>query len=158
MKVWTILLILYRRICTASVACELIVLYGYQRSNFQVTLQAGKTMMTHVYLVLPMAKTENQCSLILCIQILEAADKIQAMDMKKHALNIIVHHFPKVVHFFIRSCNDNFCGHAWRGGLGRNSICVDIPAVHNFAFRFLLPQLQRFGNWYKQIGRIFIDK
>ncbi|PVD31376.1 hypothetical protein C0Q70_06788 [Pomacea canaliculata] len=30
------------------------------------------------------------------IQILEAADKIQAMDMKKHALNIIVHHFPKV--------------------------------------------------------------
>ncbi|XP_041348005.1 leucine-zipper-like transcriptional regulator 1 [Gigantopelta aegis] len=30
------------------------------------------------------------------IQILEAADKIQAMDMKKHALDIIVHHFPKV--------------------------------------------------------------
>ncbi|XP_076453190.1 leucine-zipper-like transcriptional regulator 1 isoform X2 [Babylonia areolata] len=30
------------------------------------------------------------------IQILEAADKIQAMDMKKHALNIIVHNFPKV--------------------------------------------------------------
>lgn len=30
------------------------------------------------------------------IQILEAADRIQAMDMKKHALNIIVHHFPKV--------------------------------------------------------------
>ncbi|ESO89967.1 hypothetical protein LOTGIDRAFT_124272 [Lottia gigantea] len=30
------------------------------------------------------------------IQILEAADKIQALDMKKHALNIIVHHFPKV--------------------------------------------------------------
>ena len=30
------------------------------------------------------------------IQILEAADKIQATDMKKHALSIIVHHFSKV--------------------------------------------------------------
>ncbi|KAK3599084.1 hypothetical protein CHS0354_024412 [Potamilus streckersoni] len=30
------------------------------------------------------------------VQILEAADKIQATDMKKHALNIIVHHFSKV--------------------------------------------------------------
>lgn len=30
------------------------------------------------------------------VQILEAADRIQASDMKKHALNIIVHHFPKV--------------------------------------------------------------
>jgi len=30
------------------------------------------------------------------IQILEAADCIQALDMKKHALNLIVHHFPKV--------------------------------------------------------------
>ncbi|XP_074641626.1 leucine-zipper-like transcriptional regulator 1 [Tubulanus polymorphus] len=30
------------------------------------------------------------------IHILEAADKIQALDMKKHALNIIVHHFPKI--------------------------------------------------------------
>ncbi|KFM82844.1 Leucine-zipper-like transcriptional regulator 1, partial [Stegodyphus mimosarum] len=30
------------------------------------------------------------------IQILEAADKIQAFDMKKHALNMIVHHFSKV--------------------------------------------------------------
>ena len=30
------------------------------------------------------------------IQILEAADRIQALDMKKHALNIIVHHFSKV--------------------------------------------------------------
>lgn len=30
------------------------------------------------------------------IQILEAADCIQANDMKKHALNLIVHHFPKV--------------------------------------------------------------
>ncbi|RUS77857.1 hypothetical protein EGW08_014370, partial [Elysia chlorotica] len=29
------------------------------------------------------------------IQILEAADKIQAVDMKKHALSIIVHHFSK---------------------------------------------------------------
>ena len=29
-------------------------------------------------------------------QILEAADRIQATDMKKHALSIIVHHFPKV--------------------------------------------------------------
>lgn len=29
-------------------------------------------------------------------QILEAADKIQAVDMKKHALRLIVHHFPKV--------------------------------------------------------------
>lgn len=30
------------------------------------------------------------------IQILEAADRIQAMDMKKYALNLIIHHFPKV--------------------------------------------------------------
>ncbi|XP_013788494.1 leucine-zipper-like transcriptional regulator 1 [Limulus polyphemus] len=30
------------------------------------------------------------------IQILEAADRIQAFDMKKHALNLVVHHFPKV--------------------------------------------------------------
>lgn len=39
------------------------------------------------------------------IQILEAADRIQAIDMKKYALNLIVHHFPKVSskvneHFF----------------------------------------------------------
>ncbi|XP_020285285.1 leucine-zipper-like transcriptional regulator 1 isoform X2 [Pseudomyrmex gracilis] len=31
------------------------------------------------------------------IEILEAADKIQATDMKKYALNLIVHHFTKVV-------------------------------------------------------------
>ncbi len=30
------------------------------------------------------------------LQILEAADRIQAADMKKHALNIIVHHYAKV--------------------------------------------------------------
>uniref|UniRef100_UPI00358FA4E7 leucine-zipper-like transcriptional regulator 1 n=1 Tax=Myxine glutinosa TaxID=7769 RepID=UPI00358FA4E7 len=30
------------------------------------------------------------------LQILEAADKTQAWDMKKHCLHIIVHHFPKV--------------------------------------------------------------
>lgn len=30
------------------------------------------------------------------IQILEAADKMQATDMKKYALDLIVHHFPKV--------------------------------------------------------------
>ncbi|XP_024889216.1 leucine-zipper-like transcriptional regulator 1 [Temnothorax curvispinosus] len=30
------------------------------------------------------------------IQILEAADRIQAIDMKKYALNLIVHHFSKV--------------------------------------------------------------
>nr|XP_037271803.1 LOW QUALITY PROTEIN: leucine-zipper-like transcriptional regulator 1 [Rhipicephalus microplus] len=30
------------------------------------------------------------------IQILEAADRIQATDMKKHALSLIVHHYPKV--------------------------------------------------------------
>lgn len=30
------------------------------------------------------------------IQILEAADKMQASDMKKYALTLIVHHFPKV--------------------------------------------------------------
>ncbi len=33
------------------------------------------------------------------IQILEAADRIQAIDMKKYALNLIVHHFPKVLQF-----------------------------------------------------------
>lgn len=30
------------------------------------------------------------------IQILEAADKMQATDMKKYALDLIVHHFSKV--------------------------------------------------------------
>lgn len=30
------------------------------------------------------------------IQILEAADRMQATDMKKYALDLIVHHFPKV--------------------------------------------------------------
>lgn len=30
------------------------------------------------------------------IQILEAADRMQATDMKKYALNMIVHHFSKV--------------------------------------------------------------
>lgn len=30
------------------------------------------------------------------IQILEAADRMQAIDMKKYALNLIVHHFSKV--------------------------------------------------------------
>lgn len=33
------------------------------------------------------------------IQILEAADRMQAVDMKKYALNLIVHHFTKV-HIF----------------------------------------------------------
>lgn len=30
------------------------------------------------------------------IQILEAADRMQAIDMKKYALDLIVHHFTKV--------------------------------------------------------------
>lgn len=30
------------------------------------------------------------------IEILEAADRMQAADMKKYALNLIVHHFSKV--------------------------------------------------------------
>ena len=30
------------------------------------------------------------------VQILEAADRSQTHDMKKRALNLIVHHFPKV--------------------------------------------------------------
>lgn len=33
------------------------------------------------------------------IQILEAADRMQATDMKKYALNLIVHHFSKVKKF-----------------------------------------------------------
>lgn len=37
------------------------------------------------------------------IQILEAADRIQATDMKKYALNLIVHHFPKVCRTTINS-------------------------------------------------------
>jgi hypothetical protein len=37
------------------------------------------------------------------IQILEAADSMQAGDMKKYALNLIVHHFPKVCIFLIES-------------------------------------------------------
>ncbi|XP_062507992.1 leucine-zipper-like transcriptional regulator 1 isoform X2 [Corticium candelabrum] len=32
------------------------------------------------------------------VQILEAADKIEASDMKRHALHIIVQHFPQVAH------------------------------------------------------------
>ncbi|XP_006811985.1 leucine-zipper-like transcriptional regulator 1 [Saccoglossus kowalevskii] len=40
------------------------------------------------------------------VQILEAADKIQAVDMKKHALSIIVHNFPKVARLaMIRTLN-----------------------------------------------------
>ncbi|XP_070571982.1 leucine-zipper-like transcriptional regulator 1 [Ptychodera flava] len=40
------------------------------------------------------------------VQILEAADKIQAQDMKKHALSIITHNFPKVAKLpRIRSLN-----------------------------------------------------
>lgn len=31
-----------------------------------------------------------------CFQILEAADKTQALDMKRHCLHIIVHQFTKV--------------------------------------------------------------
>lgn len=30
------------------------------------------------------------------VQILEAADRMQAQDMKKYALHLIVQHFPKV--------------------------------------------------------------
>ena len=30
------------------------------------------------------------------IQILEVAHRFQAIDMKKYALNLVVHHFPKV--------------------------------------------------------------
>lgn len=32
------------------------------------------------------------------IQILEAADRMQASDIKKYALNLIVHHFSKVIY------------------------------------------------------------
>lgn len=39
------------------------------------------------------------------IQILEAADRIQAIDMKKYALNLIVHHFPKVKSYSIAKNN-----------------------------------------------------
>jgi len=39
---------------------------------------------------------EMNVSVTNVVQILEASDKIQAMDMKKHALNIIVQNFPKV--------------------------------------------------------------
>ncbi|XP_061188835.1 uncharacterized protein LOC133197011 [Saccostrea echinata] len=39
---------------------------------------------------------EKNVSVQNVVQILEAADKIQALDMKKHALRLIVHHFPKV--------------------------------------------------------------
>jgi len=41
------------------------------------------------------------------VQILEAADRIQATDMKKHALKIIVHHFSKVTwqsEIIIKAC------------------------------------------------------
>ena len=32
------------------------------------------------------------------LQILEAADRIHALDMKKYALNLLVQHFSKVTH------------------------------------------------------------
>jgi hypothetical protein len=35
------------------------------------------------------------------MQILEAADRMQASDMKKYSLNLIVHHFPKVSHRYV---------------------------------------------------------
>lgn len=35
------------------------------------------------------------------VQILEAADRMQATDMKKYCMNLIVHHFPKVSIFLI---------------------------------------------------------
>ena len=35
------------------------------------------------------------------IKILEAADQIQALDMKTYALNILVHNFVKVKFFFL---------------------------------------------------------
>ena len=38
------------------------------------------------------------------VQILEAADRIQALDMKKRALDIIVANFPKVWHSGYLSC------------------------------------------------------
>jgi len=37
------------------------------------------------------------------IQILEAADSMQATDMKNYALGLIVHHFPKVSIVFVDS-------------------------------------------------------
>ena len=39
------------------------------------------------------------------LQILEAADRSQAADMKKYALNLIVRHFSKVVHPLINTIN-----------------------------------------------------
>ncbi|XP_065571699.1 leucine-zipper-like transcriptional regulator 1 isoform X2 [Artemia franciscana] len=38
------------------------------------------------------------------IQILEAADRIQALDMKKYSLNLIVHNFPKVARMARLKC------------------------------------------------------
>lgn len=49
------------------------------------------------------------------LEILEAADRMQATDMKKYALNLIVHHFSKVwnsshpVHVQYLSLNILFC-------------------------------------------------
>jgi hypothetical protein len=52
------------------------------------------------------------------IQILEAADRIQAIDMKKYALNLIVHHFPKVIPFESISirCHSNLSLYFYLGG------------------------------------------
>ncbi|VDI27935.1 Hypothetical predicted protein [Mytilus galloprovincialis] len=41
---------------------------------------------------------EKNVSVQNVVQILEAADKIQALDMKKHALRIMVHNFQNVAH------------------------------------------------------------
>ncbi|XP_013413194.1 leucine-zipper-like transcriptional regulator 1 isoform X2 [Lingula anatina] len=67
------------------------------------------------------------------VQILEAADRIQALDMKKHALNIIVHHFPKVARL-PQICRlsralllDIF--YALADDLGDSRMCQDVSSI-----------------------------
>lgn len=57
------------------------VFYGFTNKRFQVFCKENLETNVNFKNVIP---------------ILEAADRIQATDMKKHALNIIVHNFSKV--------------------------------------------------------------
>lgn len=69
-------------------------------------IKTWKQVMGMVYI----AYTFNPClfgawqlielNFVFFLQILEAADKIQATDMKKHALSMIVQHFPQVRYCF----------------------------------------------------------
>lgn len=67
------------------------------------------------------------------IQILEAADKMNALDMKKYALNMIVHHFPKVARLpRMRTLSKDLIlevMEALADDMGDSKICQDMSSV-----------------------------